>query len=145
MATGKTNRRYIKMFVEDSGATDRDVTCSLTQLNEFGLTYAEENMTAYCDGVENFTLGHPSSPITAEFNFDNTALVGSHTVLDSIAGDMSQTYTVTIQVGIRTAPTGGDPEFEGEYYLAQYTTDGVKSNARFVPGSGTAPDWGVVV
>lgn len=145
MATGKTNSRYIRVSVDDSGGTARDVSASVTNVSSVGLTYAETDVTAYSDGVINFTLGHPSADLEFSGPFNNTASTGAHTVFSGIAGLMTATYTVTIQIGIRAAPTTGDPEFEGEYYCANYRVNGDGTwTARMVPASATAPAWGTV-
>ena len=114
-------------------------------IGSFGLAWDETDVTGYSDGVRNFTLGHPEAPIDISGVFNNTASTGSHTVFSSIDGDESQTYTVTVQVGIKATATTGDPEFEGEYICASYMVNGDGTfSARMVPGSSTAPAWGTV-
>jgi len=145
MATGKTNARWIRVSVDDSGDTARDISASVSNVSEVGLSYEETDVTGYSDGVINFTLGHPSSEIEITGPMSNTADVGSHVVFSGIVGDESATRTVTIQIGIRAAPTSGDPEFEGEYYCSRYTVSGDGTyTARMVPGGSTAPAWGTV-
>lgn len=147
MATGKTNARYIVVYLDDTGGTARDLSASVSNISSVGLTYDEADVTAYSDGVRNFTLGHPSAEIDMSGPFNNTATTGAHTVLSAISNaPYSQaTYTLTVQVGIRAAPTTGDPEFEGEYLMSQYVVNGDGTwSARLVPGSATAPAWGTV-
>lgn len=145
MATGKTNAKHIVVYVDDSGATARDITPAVSNISGVGLEYAESDVTGYNDGVVNFTLGHPSSEIEITGPFDNTATTGAHTVFSGINGQQSATVTLTVQVGIRAAPTTGDPEFEGEYYCSRYVVNGDGTyNARLVPGSSTVPAWGSV-
>lgn len=145
MATGKTNARYIRVYVDDSGASARDISASVTNVTSVGLTYAETDVTAYSDGVINFTIGHPSAEVELSGPFNNTASTGAHTVFTGINGSMSATTTFTFQIGIRAAPTTGDPEFEGEYYCSNYRVNGDGTwTARLVPGSATAPAWGTV-
>jgi hypothetical protein len=146
MATGKTNARWIRVLVDDSGGTARDISAAVNNVSEVGLTFDETEVTGFSDGVKNFTLGHPSAEIEISGPFSNLADTGAHTVFNSIDGVETATKTVTIQIGIRAAPAGGDPEFEGEYVCSKYTVnpgDGTYT-ARMVPGSGTAPAWGTV-
>lgn len=144
MATGKTNARWIRVSVDDSGGSPQDISGSVSEINEVGLEYSESDVTAYSDGVINFTLGHPSAELEFSGPFNNTASTGSHVVFAGIVGDESDTYTVTIQVGIRSAPEAGNPEFEGEYICSSYKVQGERWTARMVPGSATAPAWGTV-
>ena len=146
MATGKTNARWIRVSVDDSGASARDISTDVTSVGQIGLNYDTTDVMGYSDGVHNVTLGHPTAPITMTGNFNNTATTGSHIVLSGIVGQQSATITVTIQVGIKAAPAGGDPEWEGEYYCSSYLVDTSNGTwtATFEPGSGTAPAWGTV-
>jgi hypothetical protein len=147
MATGKTNARYIRVSLDDSGGSARDISASVSDISGVGLDYAPADVTAYSDGVINFTLGHPSAEIDITGPLNNTATTGGHTVLEAIAdAPYSQTtYTLTVQIGIRAAPTGGDPEFEGEYLVQNYIVNGDATyTAHLVPGSVTAPAWGTV-
>lgn len=147
MATGKTNARYIKVFFDNSAGAAQNISASVSDISSVGLQYDESDVTAYSDGVRNFTLGHPSSEIDISGPFNNTATTGAHTVFSAISNaPYSQaTYTLTVQIGIRASATTGDPEFEGEYLLSAYTVNGDGTySARVVPGSGTAPAWGSV-
>ena len=147
MATGKTNARWLKVLVDDSGGTARDISGDVTNIQQFGLRHEETDVTGYSDAVINFTLGHPEAPIVMSGTFNNTATTGSHVVLSGIVGLQSALTTVTIQVGIKAAAAGGNPEFEGEYYCSEYVLsgdNGITWSARFVPGSTTAPAWGTV-
>ncbi len=141
---GKTNARWIKILLDDTGGA-RDISGSTLSVDGVGLDYDTTDVTAYSDGVHYFTLGHPGSEITLTTVFDNTATTGSHTVLRQIVGIESQTFTLTVSIGIKVASTGGDPEFEGEYYCRSYVLSGdMTGTAVLVPGSSTAPAWGTV-
>lgn len=145
MATGKTNARHIRVSVDDSGATARDISAAVSNISGVGLTHAEQDVTGYSDGVINFSLGHPSSEIEISGPVDNTASTGAHVVFSGIVGHVSATKTLTVQIGIRAAPTTGDPEFEGEYYCSSYVISGDGTyTARMVPASSTVPAWGSV-
>jgi hypothetical protein len=105
------------------------------------------DVTAYSDGVINFTLGHPSAEIDISGPLNNTATTGGHVVLSAIANApySQSSYTLTIAIGIRAVPTTGDPEFEGEYLLSSYVLNGDATyTAHLVPATGTAPAWGTV-
>jgi hypothetical protein len=133
--------------VDDSTPTARDISASVSSVSGAGLSFAEQDVTAYSDGVVNFVLGHPSSEIEITGPFNNVASTGAHIVFTSIVGlnPASDTYTVTVQVGIKAAPTTGDPEFEGEYYCSSYVINGDGTyTARMVPASSTVPAWGTV-
>ena len=145
MATGKTNARHIRVFVDDSTPTQRDISASVTSISGVGLTYAESDVTAYSDGVVNFTLGHPSSELEISGPFSNVADIGAHEVFTSIVGltPATDTYTVLVEIGIRAAPAGGNPTFSGEYYCSSYVVNGDSTYvARMVPATATAPAWG---
>lgn len=145
MATGKTNRRFTVVKIDDSGGTARDVSTGVTDTGEVGLTYPEADVTGYSDGVQNLTLGTPEAPLDFTGVMDNTATTGLYTVLKGIVGDMSSTKTVEVQWGIRAAPTTGDPQLDGEMYCSKLTVNGDgQLSTRFVPGSSTAPAFGTV-
>jgi hypothetical protein len=147
MATGKTNARYIKVLLDDVGDSNRDISASVSDVSGVGLDYSPTDVTAYSDGVINFTLGHPAAEIDISGPFNNTASTGGHVVLSGIINaPLTQTsYTLTVQFGIRAAATTGDPEFEGEYYVTSYLVQGDGTyTAHLVPATSTAPAWGTV-
>jgi len=139
MATGKTNSRWIRVTYNS-----QDLSASISNVSSIGLTYAETDVTAYSDGVINFTMGQPTADLELSGPVNNTATTGAHNVLPAITGN-DTAYTLTIQIGIRAAPTTGDPEFEGSYKCSSYRINGDGTwAARLVPGSATAPAWGTV-
>ena len=150
--TGKTNARWIRVFVDDATADNiaRDISLDVTNVT-IPINYSTADVTGYSDGVTNVTIGQPSMNVTMDGVFSNTALIGAHTVLSAIVGNNDDDaefspYTVTVQIGIRKAPEAGDPEFEGQFLCSEYTVNGdLTWNASFHPGSSTAPAWGVVV
>lgn len=145
MATGKTNAKHIRVSVDDMVPTARDISAAVSDISGVGLTYEEQDVRGYSDGIVNFTLGHPSSEIEISGPVSNLADVGAHVVFAAIEGDQTITHTLTVQIGIKAAPVMGDPEFEGEYYCSSYVINGDGTyTARMVPGSGTAPAWGTV-
>jgi hypothetical protein len=141
MSTGKTNAKWIRVWVEDSGTTLRDISTDVTDVN-MPITVASTDVTGYSDGVINFTVGQPDQPVTMSGHLNNTADTGSHIVLRGIVGQATPLISLRIQVGILAAPSGTDPEYEGEYLCTEYSLAGdLKWNATFLPGSSTAPDW----
>lgn len=145
MATGKTNARYIRVFFDNTAGAAQDISGSVSDVSSVGLEHDQTDVTAYSDGVHNFTLGHPSAEIDLTGPFNNTASTGSHTVFAAIAAApyTQDTYTLTVEFGIRAAPTTGDPTFSGEYQLASYIVNGDGTwTAHVVPASATAPAWG---
>lgn len=147
MATGKTNARYIKVLIDDVGDSNRDITPSVSDISGVGLDHATTDVTAYSDGVINFTLGHPSAEIDISGPLNNTASTGGHIVFAGIAAApyTQDSYTLTVQFGIRATATSGDPEFEGEYQLQNYIVNGDATyTAHLVPATATAPAWTTV-
>ena len=144
--TGKSNAKWIRVFVEDSGGALRDISADVTNVN-IPIVFDNADVTGFSDGVHNVQIGHPTMDLTMDGVFSNTAGTGSHIVFASIYGDTgaNSPYTVKIQIGIRKAPEATDPEFLGTdaYYMTGYTVNGdLTWNATFSPGTGTAPAWG---
>jgi hypothetical protein len=142
MATGKTNAKWIRVWVDDTVPTLRDISAAVTNV-DMPIGINTTDVTGYSDGVINFTVGQPDQPVTMSGVFSNTASTGAHTVLSAIVGQATPTVTVRVQVGILAAPSGTDPEYEGEYVCTQYDVHGdLTWDATFMAGSSTAPAWG---
>lgn len=138
--------RSFRIFVDDSGATARDLTVALIPgtVQAGGIVLDEVDMTGVSQAVRNYLAGHGEAEIRARFHMDDTATTGAYTVL---VGNDGGTGTVTLQYGqAGAAPTAGDPEFEGEYtYLGfSVVSDGGRMvlEARFLPTGATPPAWG---
>jgi len=145
VSTGKTNAKHIRVYLDDLTPAAQNVSASVSNVSGTGLAYAEKDVTGYSDGVINFVLGHPSSIIELAGPLDNTASVGSWVIHRARIGYETSTTTLTVQVGIRADPTNGCPEFEGEYLCSSFVIDGdANYTSRWVPGSETAPAWGVM-
>ncbi len=141
MATGKTNAKWIRVFVDDTNPTLQDISAAVTNV-DMPIGVNSSDVTGYSDGVINFTVGHTDQPITMSGVFSNLASTGAHTVLSAIALQATPTITVRVQIGILAAPSGSDPEYEGEYLLTQYDVHGdLTWDATFQPASSTAPVW----
>ena len=145
MATGKTNAKHIRVKVDDMTPTLQAISAGVANVSGVGLTYAEQDVTGYSDGIINFTLGFPSSEIEVTGPIDNTATTGAYTVFKAIVGDQTITHTLEVQFGIRAAPATGDPNFSGEYYCSSLRLNGDGTYAaRLVPASATVPTFGTV-
>jgi hypothetical protein len=160
MATGRTKSRWTRFLVDDSSGTPREIP--VDSISPYGLTYEENNLTAYQDAVMGYLAGHPDAPIDITGPLDNTAaaaaaasgaapvLSGSHTVLAPISAPTFTTpLGLAIMVGIRGYWATGDPVFgvvapstTSGYVCTAYQVDGEKYSARFVPYPGTTPAWG---
>lgn len=148
MATGKTHSRYIKVLLDDSGGTARDITASISSIGNIGLNYDQADVTAINDSIMQYLAGRGDADIQFSGPFNNTATTGAHTVFTGLNG-ANTAATLTVQLGIRAAPTTGDPEFEGEFVVTSYLVAGDMSNltwsAALKPAFGTStPAWGTV-
>ena len=144
--TGKTNAKWIRVWVEASDAGLEDISADVTSVT-IPIVNDTTDVTGFSDGVRNVQIGHPSMDITMDGVFNDTVDTGAHTVISSIVGDSgaNSPYTVKVQIGIRAAPVATCPEFLGTnaYYCTGYTVNGdLTWNATFSPGTGTAPAWG---
>ena len=152
--TGRTTYKWIRFIIDDSGGTVRHIP--INSLSVCGVTYDEEDVTAYQDAVRGMLPSMPDAPIEWSGPFDNTAanasptLSGSHTILSAICGVLTP-LTLDVQFGIRHTWEAGEPQFgitssatEG-YLVTKYTVDvsSMTYSARAVlyPGS-SLPAWG---
>lgn len=148
MATGKTTSRYIKIMLDDSGGTPRDITSSVKTIGGIGLAYDTVDVTTLNDSIKQYLAGRGDSTIDLGLEFNNTATTGGHVVVSGLNG-ANTAATLTIQFGVRAAPTNGDPEWEGEYVVTSYTMDvgldNISGTAQLKPAFGTStPAWGTV-
>ena len=144
MATGKTHFKNVTVDIDDYANAVQDISPSITDIS-IPRTHDTQDVAGFSDTGINFQLGHVDAPLTMQGVFDTTALVGAHTVLSKLVGVIETSTTITIQHGIRAAPGGGDPEYEGLFYLKSLVYDGsLNFTAEFVPATSTAPDWTTV-
>lgn len=147
MATGKTHGRYVKVLVDDSGGSARDISAAVNNIGGVGVSYDQVDVTGLSDTLKQFVSGWGDATLTLGGPFSNTATTGAHTVLSGIVGT-GTAGTVTIQIGIRGAATTGDPEFEGEFVCTDYVVNVAPEatwTATFKPGYGAStPAWGTV-
>lgn len=169
MATGRTVSKYVNFVISDSGGTLRDIP--IDGFSVCGITYEEQDVTAFQDAVRGALPNMPDAPIDIHGPFDTTAaqaasgsavapaLSGSHIVLSALNGvattvSSSMPSTLDLQFGIRGTYTDGDPQFGisgstggNGYICTKYTVnDDLTYDARFVLFPGSAiPAWGVAV
>jgi len=160
--TGRTVSRWVNFSVEDAAAM-RDIP--FNTLSVCGITYEEQDLTAFQDAVKGALPGMPDAPIEISGPFDTTAVVtaaastaapalsGSHTVLSVINGG-SDPKALDIKFGIRTHWEDGAPQFGitptavSGYLCVNYTVDvsTMLYTARFVLYPGSAiPAWGTAI
>jgi hypothetical protein len=144
MAAGKSHSSNITVDIDDYGNVIRDISIGITDIS-MPITSDNTDVTGYSNGVINFMMGLPNQPLTMTGVFDTTALIGAYTVLSRLVGVLATSTTITIQVGIRAAPAGGDPEYEGLFFCTSLVFgNDLTFVAEFVPATSTAPAWGTV-
>lgn len=160
--TGRTVSRWVNFSVEDATAM-RDIP--FNTLSVCGITYEEQDLTAFQDAVKGALPGMPDAPIEISGPFDTKvvttaaatteapALSGSHTVLSAINGG-SDPKALDIKFGIRTHWEDGAPQFgitataTNGYLCVSYTVDvsTMTYSAKFVLSPGSAiPAWGTSI
>jgi hypothetical protein len=160
--TGRTVSRWVNFSVEDAAAM-RDIP--INTLSVCGITYEEQELTAFQDAVKGALPGMPDAPIEVSGPWDTTAVVtaaatteapalsGSHTVLSVINGG-SDPKALDIKIGIRTHWEDGAPQFgitataTSGYLCVNYTVDlsTMTYTAKFVLYPGSAiPAWGTTI
>jgi hypothetical protein len=154
MASGKTTTLYVRVFLDDSAGTVRNISGSVSSIGDVGVTYETSDVTALINDIKQYLTGRGDAPITLGGPFDNTpaavspALTGIHAIAPALNGK-NIASTLTIQLGIRAAPTTGDPKFEGEFIVDKYSWNLDMNNAAWqmtlkpAPGT-TAPAFGTV-
>lgn len=148
MAGKNKIERGFRFLFDDSGGTPRDLTPGIVpnSFNGAGMQFDEAQMEGASDMVKKAMANQAASPISFQSYLDDTATTGVFTVL---MGMLGKAGTATIQFGSSgSAPTGGDPEFEGEYTYLGYTMGMNGGRAimshNFAPAPGTDPAWGTV-
>ena len=142
---GKLNGRYITVDLDNSADAVKDVSTNVESI-EIPDEYGELDMTGFSDGAVNSIAGMPSFPVEITGNLDPA----SDTLWDVAQGINGKgAKTLTVQVGQGTAPTTGDPEFEGEFHctkcsLSASPTGKPQVNVSLRPHGSVAPAWGTV-
>jgi len=115
MTTGKTNSRHMRLLLDGV-----NLSGDARQVGSVGITYDEDDVAGWSDGVRNFTLGHPRAFIEGfQSVFNNTAVTGSHIELSAV-----EQYIGGLFIGIRAAPAIGDPAFGSPLQQGSYVVQG---------------------
>lgn len=146
--TGRTVSKHTLVYLDDSGGTLR--TFAVDTINGLGLTYDENDLTAFADAIHGVLLGHPDFECTLEGPMDTTASTGSHTVLSGVAG-LNTPLAFDVRLGVRQAWESGEPQFgitgtsANGVLVASYQVDPstMRYTAKLRMYSGSAaPAWG---
>ena len=137
---------HVSVSVDNSSGTAKDITLDVNAVDT-GIVTDAHDVAAFGEAFHNFVPGQADAPITLTGLF-NSATDRSHDVLKDLQSS-GVVVTITIGIGQNTAPTTGDPEFEGEYYCVGYTPSAsnaaaITFTANFVVANATGAVWGTV-
>lgn len=138
----------IVVKMDDSGGTLRTFADGEITSVDLGLSAKQHDVTGFGDAVQKFIPGQKMAPVSIKGYLTTTALTGTHTVIQGAFAAGSQ-VSLVVQVGQNAAPTTGDPEFTGEFYVESYKPvinygGAISFAATLKPAIGTAPAWGQV-
>lgn len=139
---------HIVVKMTDTGSTERTFADGdITSVN-LGLTFKQHEVTGFGDEAQKFINGQMQAPVTIKGYLTNTALIGTHTVIQPLFAAGDQT-TLTVQVGQNAAPVSGDPEYSGDFIVESYKPtiengSAIAFEAVLKPATGSAPAWGTV-
>ncbi len=140
--TGRTNAKHIGFWLDNSAGTLTNLTAYTKSIGTIGLTYEEQDVTAYSDGVKNVTIGRADAPLSITFQWDT--VVYAHLIALSRTTPLS----LDIRIGIRHDWEAGEPTFgitssaTSGYLLKDLTATDTEITASFVVFGATAPDFG---
>ncbi len=139
---------HVVVQIDDSGGTPRTFADGDIISVDLGLTFDQHDVTGFGDAVHNVVNGQLQAPVTLKGHLTTTADTGTHVVIQG-AFAAGAAVSLAVQVGQNAAPTTGDPEYTGEFYVESYkptieTGGAVTFEATLQPASGTAPTWGTV-
>lgn len=143
--TGRTHSKYITVKLDNSGGTLTDITAYVNNIGSVGLTFENQDVTAFSDGTKNIVIGQPTAPLTIGGPFDST----SHAQMIAING-VATPLSLDIQIGIRAAWEAGAPQFgitssaSSGYLMTGYMVDmGANTwSATLDVFGAVAPAWG---
>ena len=139
--TGRTNLKYVSVFVDNSSGTLTDLSAYLNTAGTFGLTYPEQDVTGISNAIQNVTIGRPSAPLTLVWKFDSVVMAHFNAL------DRNTPLTIDIRIGVRHAWEAGEPCFgitssaTSGYVLKDLTTDGEIITTTFNIFGAVAPDF----
>jgi hypothetical protein len=153
--TGRTPPQYIKVQIEDSGGTLRDI--EVTSIDGVGITHDEVDLSALQDLVKGILPGQGNFGVTLSGPFSNKAAAaasgsgaapttsGSLTVLEPLNGG-STPRAFAVYYGIQHNWETGEPVFGADncVVVSGWTvgSNGMYSCTVKHAAGGTAPDWG---
>lgn len=137
---------YVVVKMDDSGGTLRTFDTGDIISVDVPLTYDQFDVTGFGDSVHKLINGPLRAPVTLRGYLTTTPATGTHTVIQE-AFQAGAQVTLKVAVGNNAAPTTGDPEYSGEFYVSSYVPTlnsggAVTFTAALTPATGTAPSWG---
>ncbi len=123
----------------------------IDNLGDVGLTYEEQDMSAWVDACKGVLVGKPDFSLDFGGPIDNTATSGPSTLLRAWLGQMT-CLSFDVQPGVRHAWEAGEQQFgltgvvasNSGVMVTKYVENGARYSAtiRMIAGSATAPAWG---
>ena len=143
--TGRTVSKWVNFLWGDGTLMN---SMEVNSINGVGLTYDEQDLTAFQDAVKGVLPNTPDCAITITGPFDTTASL-THAKLSADAGGVTP-RSFDIQIGIRAAWEDGAPQFgisasstSGMLctsYIFDPSSSTYTATFRMFPGS-SAPAW----
>ena len=140
--TGRTNSRFTEFWLDNSSGTLTDLSLYAKSVGTVGLTHEEQDVTAYKDGIKNFTIGRPDAPI--QVVFQNDTVVFAHL----LALDHVTPLSLDVRFGIRQSPqVTGEPCFgisssaTSGYLFKDWTMTDTEITATFSVFGTTSPSF----
>jgi hypothetical protein len=147
--TGRTVQDFTSLLI-GSAASDM-VVMKINSLGDLGLTYEEQDMSAWQDAVKGVLVGKPDFSLDFGGPIDNTATTGTSTLLRSWVGG-GTLLSFDVQVGVRHAWEANEQQMgytgviasNSGVIVTKYVESGGMYSAtiRMVAGSAAAPAWG---
>jgi len=104
--TGRTNAKHITVSI-DNPSSLTDVSAYVKSISTIGVNADSTDVTAYSDGIKNFTLGRPDAPIAIKYVFD-TAI---YAILLAQKAAPTTPLSLNVAFGIRHAYEANEPTF----------------------------------
>ena len=141
----KLSGQYINILLDNASAAAKDIS-SWCESVEIPQDYQELDVTSFGDGAINSIAGMPSAGVEITGGFD-PATGSLYSVAKGVLG--ASGGTLTVQVGQGAAPTSGDPEFEGEFWvqkmnLSATPTGKIQLTVSLRPYGTTPAAWGTM-
>jgi hypothetical protein len=139
---------YVVVKLDDSSGTLRTFANGDITAVDLPQSFDQHDITGFGDTAHHFINGQINAPVSLRGFLTTTATVGTHTVIKSAFAAGTQ-VSLKVAVGNNAAPTTGDPEYSGEFYIESYRPvmepgKAVQFVATLKPAIGTAPAWGTM-